>query len=413
MKLLISENIRVALDSIKSHKLRSWLTIGIIAFGIMALVGILTSIDAVKFFLKENFSMMGANSFTIRNRSLRIHVGGQAPKNDYFRSITYDEALEFKDRFDFPATASVSVWGTGIATVKYKSEKSSPNIGVMGGDENYIENAGYELSGGRNMSPTEVQDGRHVAIIGSEIVSTLFQNGENPIDKVISIGPGKYRIIGVMKEKGSSSAFSGDRRCILPVNNVRQYFSRPGMNYTISVKAQNPQKMEAAIGEATGLFRIIREVPVGEEENFSIIKSDNIVELLNDFLKEIRIGAIVIGIITLFGAVIGLMNIMLVSVAERTREIGIRKAVGANRFRILYQFLIEAIVIGQLGGIFGIILGIVIGNAVSGIIGSDFIVPWEWIGLGVAMCFIVALISGILPAVKAAKLDPIESLRYE
>jgi putative ABC transport system permease protein len=413
MKLLMSENIRVSLDSIKSHKLRSWLTIGIIAFGIMALVGILTSIDAVKFFLKDNFSMMGANTFTIRNRSMRIHVGGRSQKSEYYRSITYDEAIKFKENFDFPASTSINIWGTGIATIKYKSEKSSPNIGVIGGDENYVDNAGYELSMGRNMSTMEVVDGRHVVIVGSEVVSTLFKNDENPLDKVISIGPGKYRIIGVLKEKGSSVAFSGDRRCILPLNNVRQYFSRPSMNYTISIKSDNPQKMEAAIGEATGLFKIIRDVPLGEEDNFSIIKSDNIVEMLNDFLSEIKIGAVVIGIITLFGAVIGLMNIMLVSVAERTREIGIRKTVGATRRRILYQFLVEAVVIGQLGGIFGIILGILIGNAVSGLIGSDFIIPWEWIGLGVSLCLVVALISGILPAVKAAKLDPIESLRYE
>jgi len=413
MKLLISENIRVALDSIKSHKLRSWLTIGIIAFGIMALVGILTSIDAVKFFLKDNFSMMGANTFTIRNRSMRVHVGGRSQKSEYYRSITYDEAMEFKERFDFPASASLMIWGTGIATVKYKSEKSSPNIGVIGGDENYVDNAGYALSVGRNISPLEVQDGRHVVIIGSEIKKILFKNNENPLDKVISIGPGKYRVIGVLEEKGSSVAFSGDRRCILPLNNVRQYFSRPGMNYTISIMSDDSQQMEAAIGEATGLFRIIREVPLGEDDNFSIIKSDNIVEMLDDFLSEIKIGAVIIGIITLLGAVIGLMNIMLVSVAERTREIGIRKAVGANRLKILYQFLVEAIVIGQLGGIFGIILGIVIGNAVSAIIGSNFIVPWDWMFLGALLCLMVALISGILPAVKASKLDPIESLRYE
>lgn len=413
MKLLFSENIKIALESMWSHKLRSWLTIGIIAFGIMALVGILTSIDAVKYFLKDNFSMMGANTFTIRNRSLRVHVGGRAPKSEYYRTISYDEAMEFTERFDFPANASVNIWGTGIATVKYKSEKSNPNIGVIGGDVNYIENAGFELSKGRNFSDTDVRDGRHVVIIGAQVVSAIFKNNEDPIDKVISIGPGKYRVIGVLEEKGSSAGFSGDRRCIVPLNNVRQYFSRPNMNYTLSIKSENPEKMEAAIGEATGLFRIIRNVPVGEEDNFSIVKSDNIVEMLNDFLKEIRIGAIVIGIITLFGAVIGLMNIMLVSVAERTREIGIRKAVGANRFRILYQFLVEAILIGQLGGIFGIILGILIGNAVSGIIGSDFIIPWDWMGLGVTLCLVVALISGILPAVKASKLDPIESLRYE
>lgn len=413
MKLLISENIRIALGSIKGHKLRSWLTIGIIAFGIMALVGILTSIDAVKYFLKDNFSMMGANTFTIRNRTLRIHIGGGGDKNEYYRSITFDEAMEFKERFEFPASVSVSTWGTGIATVKYKSEKSSPNVAVMGSDENFIGNAGYELASGRNLSYIEIVDGRHVVVIGSEIVETLFKKNEDPIDKVISIGPGKYKIIGVLKEKGSSIGFSGDRRCIVPINNVRQYFSRPSMNYNISVLSDNPQKMEAAISEATGLFRVIRKVPIGEDENFSIIKSDNIVEMLIGFLKEIRIGAVIIGIITLFGAVIGLMNIMLVSVSERTREIGLRKAVGANRRRILYQFLVEAVVIGQLGGVFGIALGIIIGNAVSALIGSDFIIPWEWIGLGVSLCLLVALLSGILPAIKAAKLDPIESLRHE
>ena len=413
MKLLESENIKIAFESIKSHKLRSWLTIGIIAFGIMALVGILTSIDAVKYFLKDNFTMMGANTFTIRNRSLNVHVGGKSPKREYYRLISYDEAVEFKERFDFPASTSISIWGTGIATVKYGSEKSSPNIGVIGGDENYLENAGFEIAKGRNMSLAEIRDGRHVVLIGSEIEDILFKNDENALGKVISIGPGKYRVIGVLQSKGSSAGFSGDRRCIVPLNNVRSYFSRPNMNYSISIKSENTQQMEVAINEATGLLRIVREVPPGEDDNFAIVKSDNIVELLNDFLKNIRIGAIIIGIITLFGAMIGLMNIMLVSVAERTREIGIRKAVGANSGCILRQFLVEAIVIGQLGGTFGIILGILIGNAVSGIIGSDFIIPWDWMALGVSLCLLVALLSGILPAVKAAKLDPIESLRWE
>ena len=182
MKLLISENIKIALDAIKSHKLRSWLTIGIIAFGIMALVGILTSIDAVKFFLKDNFSMMGANTVTIRNRSLRIHVGGKSPKSEYYRIITYDEAMEFKKKFDFPASTSVMIWGTSIATVKYESEKSSPNISVVGADENYVENAGYEIEKGRNMSLTEIRDGRHVVIVGSEIVKLLFKNNEDPLN---------------------------------------------------------------------------------------------------------------------------------------------------------------------------------------------------------------------------------------
>ncbi|MBU2650507.1 MAG: ABC transporter permease [Bacteroidetes bacterium] len=413
MKTVFLENLNISIDSIKSHKVRTILTVLIIAFGIMALVGILTAIEVIKFNLNEQFAMMGSNTFTIRNRTLQVHIGNETSKPKYFRAITFDESQEFKQRFDFPGIVSAYIWGTGIATLKYESKKTDPNVGVIGSDENYMQTAGYELDKGRNFSQVEIQQGNHVVIIGSQISAKLFSKNEDPVGKVISIGPGKYRIIGVMKEKGSSVGFSGDRQCIIPINNVRQYFPRPNMNYTINVMTEKAVDMDPAIGEATGLLRIIRDVPVGEEDSFSIVKSDNIAEMLFDFLKYIRLGATFIGLITLVGAAIGLMNIMLVSVTERTQEIGIRKAIGANRNVIRNQFLMEAIVIAQLGGLVGIILGITIGNVLSMIFGSFFLIPWLWIFLGVFLCLIVALLSGIIPASKAARLDPIESLRYE
>jgi len=413
MKKHIIENVRQSIESIRSHFLRTVLTVLIIAFGIMALVGILTAIDSMKYYLNQNFAMMGANTFTIRNRTLRIHIGGESSKPKYYQRITYKEAMTFKQEFDFPAYTSISIWGTGIATVKFKSEKSEPNISVMGAEENYLIASGFELDKGRNFSETEIQYGNHVVILGSQVATTLFKNNEDPIDKVISIGPGKYRVIGVLKEKGSSVGFSGDRRCIVPISNVRQYFSRPNMNYTISVMAKTAEDLEAAIGEATGLLRIIRKVPIGEEDTFSIVKSDEIAKMLIDFMKYIRLGATFIGLITLLGAAIGLMNIMLVSVTERTREIGIRKAIGANNITIRNQFLVESVVIAQIGGLVGIILGIAIGNILALVIDTAFIVPWAWIILGLFLCFVVAIISGILPATKASKLDPIESLRHE
>ncbi len=413
MKTVLVENIRISLESIRSHFLRTVLTVLIIAFGIMALVGVLTAIDSIKYYLNQNFALMGANTFTVRNRALRVHIGNRTNRPKHFRPITFDEAMTFKEKFNFPAYTSVYIWGTGIATLKYKSQKSDPNVGVIGTDEDYLITAGYELDRGRNFTDNEIYYGSHVAILGSQIVSKLFTENEDPVGKVISVGPGKYKVIGVMKEKGSSIGFSGDRQCIVPITNVRQYFPRPNMNYSINVMARNPQDIEAAIGETTGLFRIIRDVPLGEEENFSIVKSDNIAEMLIDFIKYIRLGATFIGLITLVGAAIGLMNIMLVSVTERTREIGIRKAMGANKMTIRNQFLVESIVIAQIGGALGIVLGIAIGNVLSLIIGSAFIIPWSWIILGVILCLVVALLSGIIPATKAAKLDPIESLRYE
>lgn len=410
---LIKENISISLISIRSHLLRTIITVVIIALGITALVGILTAIDAVKYFLNDNFAMMGSNTFNIQNRELKINIGGNSNQAKSYETISYAQAVKFKNGFDFPASPSIYTYGTGTATIKYKSEKTNPNIQVMGIDDKYLSSAGLEIERGRCFTPNEAFQGNHIVIIGSEIASVLFEKNTDPIGKVISVGSGKYKVVGVMKERGSSIGFSGDRSCMLPIGNVRQYFSRPNMNFHISVMVDDQEKMDPAIGEATGLFRKIRGDKLGEEDSFAIVKSDNVVSMLIGLTSKIQIGATVIGLITLIGAAIGLMNIMLVSVTERTKEIGIRKAVGATSRTIRNQFLVEAIVIAQLGGIIGIILGIIIGNAVSAFTGSSFIIPWLWICLGFVICFVVALLSGILPAKKAAALDPIESLRYE
>jgi len=413
MTNLLKENVRISLDSIRSHLLRSTLTVLIISFGIMALVGILTSIDSIKYYLNENFMMMGSNTFTIRNRSMRIQMGNKStlPKN--FRAITWKEALDFKSEFQFKSFTSVYTFAASTATVKFGSEKTNPNISVIGSDENYVVTSGNEIEKGRNMSANEVLYGTHVVVLGSGIVSKIFKNKEDPLDKIISIGPSKYRVIGVMKSKGSSMGFNPDNVCILPVTNVRQVFSRQNMSFSINVMVEDPMLLDAGIGEATGLFRIIRNVRLEDEDSFDVAKSDNLAEMLFDNLKYLRLAATIIGIITLIGAAIGLMNIMLVSVTERTREIGIRMAMGANRITIRNQFLVEAIVIGQIGGLVGIVLGIGIGNILSLLIGSSFIIPWAWIALGVVLCFVVAVLSGFIPASKASKLDPVESLRYE
>jgi putative ABC transport system permease protein len=330
-----------------------------------------------------------------------------------YEPISFKQAMDFKEKFSFPSTTSIFVFATFNATLKYKSHKTNPNVRAMGTDENYIITSGDEINMGRVFTTDEVNYGNSVCILGSEIVKDLFKDKEDPIGQVISIGPGKYRVVGVLKEKGSSMGFSGDRSCYIPITNSRSYFSRPSMSFSINVMAKKQEMLEPCIGEATGLFRTIRRDPAGSENTFEITKSDNIAKMLIENIKYVTLAATIIGFITLIGAAIGLMNIMLVSVTERTREIGIRKAIGATKRVIRNQFLVEAIVIGQLGGLLGIVLGIMIGNVISLLIGSAFIVPWEWILTGVILCFIVALASGIIPAQKAANLDPIESLRYE
>ncbi|MBL4752215.1 MAG: ABC transporter permease [Flavobacteriales bacterium] len=410
---VLLESFRIAMNAVRGHLLRTIITILIIAFGIMALVGILTAIDSIKQTIYTSFESMGANTFKIRNRGVNMQIGRGGKKPRRYRNITYEEAFRFKEDFGYASVVSISAFGTGQGTMKYKLKKTDPNVTVFGTDENYLATAGYDLDKGRNFSLHEVNTGSNMVIIGKELKEALFDPGDNPINEVVGIGSGKYRIIGVLADKGSSMGYGGDNLCIIPVKNVIKHNKRPGMSYVISVLVKGPEYLDSGVEEARGAFRLIRKVPLKEEDNFDFIRPDNLAAMVIEQIQMLTGATTFIGIITLIGAAIGLMNIMLVSVTERTREIGIRKAIGATRTIIRRQFLIEALVICQMGGLVGVFLGVLIGNIMSMILGGGFIVPWGWIIGGILLCIVVGLISGIYPAVKAARLDPIEALRYE
>ncbi|MBS1764211.1 MAG: ABC transporter permease [Bacteroidetes bacterium] len=406
------ENLRIAFHAIKGQMLRTILTVLIIAIGIMALVGILTAIEGLKASINNNFTSMGANTFTIRNSGIGIRIGNTGKKPKRFQPITLQQAIKFKERMIYPGTISLSTFCNGVAVCRYGSEKTNPNIMVTGVDENYLLTGGYEIASGRNMTQTEAMRGDNVVVIGKEIKDKLFKNAD-AVEKDISIDNRRYRIIGVLKEKGSSMGFGGDKVCLIPLINGKQNYGNDGRSWTISVKVGNVAQLETAVEEAIGIFRIIRNDKIGEDKSFEIIKSDSIAAIVIDQLKNVSYAATIIGIITLLGAAIALMNIMLVSVTERTREIGIRKSLGATSLVILKQFLIEAIVICLFGGICGVILGVAVGNLMGMAMNAVFVIPWNWMGAGLTLCFIIGVISGFYPAMKASKLDPIEALRYE
>lgn len=409
---LIKENLRISFGAISSNKIRTILTICIIAFGIMALVGILTAIDAIKSSLTDQFTLMGANSFTISSRGMNIQIGENRYRARNYSRISYREALEFKSMFTEPAWVSMSFNASSMATIKFRSEETNPNVSLVGVDDYYLTVSGYEVESGRGITPDDLEFNRKVILLGSEVADALFSTVIDPIGKNVTVAGLKLEIIGVLKSKGTSLT-SGDNIGFMPVTVARQYFSRPNMNFSITVMPMNPVNLDILAGEAEAVFRVVRNLNPRDESDFNVTKSDNIVALLFKNIKFVTLAATMIGLVTLFGAAVGLMNIMLVSVTERTREIGVRKAIGAKPQTIKNQFLFESILIGQMGGVFGIILGILIGNIVSSVLKSSFVVPWMWVFSGIIICLVVGIISGYAPAIKAANIDPIEALRYE
>jgi putative ABC transport system permease protein len=403
-----------ALNSVKVNLLITILTDTIIAIGITSLVGMLTAIDGIKAQIEESFSGLGANNFDIRSKaSDRMVQEGKAEKT--FPLVKYKEALGFQSEFRDSGISTVFSTVSGAVEIKRGSKKTNPNVRVTGVDDLYFNIKGIKIEKGRNFSNTEVSYGNNVCIVGVDVVETLFGKDENPLNDYISFYGRRYTIVGILEKQGSVGGDSGpDRAIFIPVENASRLDSQGTFRYTITASGTDPLKLEYEMGQATGVMRKIRQDRVGEEDSFEIAKSRSIGESLEEVAGYLRIGGFTIGFITLLGAAIGLMNIMMVSVTERTREIGIRKALGATPLRIRQQFLIEAIVICILGGILGVFLGIGIGNIVANAIGpGGFLIPWLWILIAFVICVIVGLASGYFPAYKASKLDPIESLRYE
>jgi putative ABC transport system permease protein len=412
VKTSLKENISIALQSIGGNRLRTSLTALIIAIGIMALVGILTAIEGIKQYTNDAFSSLGANSFTIQNRGSGLNFGNGGHRKVY-PSIRYDQAARFKEQYKLPVLIAVNLQLSGTVTAKYASQKTNPNITLSGSNENYLMTNGYKLAFGRNFSASELAHGANVVIIGDEIRDKLFKKNEDPINKQILVGNNKFNVIGVFASKGSSAGMGGDRLCLIPIFKAKQIVAVANPSFAITVMVTNASVFDASIGEATSLFRNVRSLTIGSPDNFEITRSDSIQQQLAGQLSGMTYAGFAIGIITLIGAAIGLMNIMLVSVTERTREIGIRKAIGATPAVIRKQFLIEAIVICLIGGTGGILLGMAMGNLIAVQISGTFIVPWLWLFSAIALCTLIGLISGFYPAKKASRLDPVEALRYE
>ncbi|MEO0777958.1 MAG: ABC transporter permease [Bacteroidota bacterium] len=409
------ENVKIALQSVRANLLRSILTMLIIAFGIMALVGILTAIDAAIYSLNDNLSELGANAFQIRparEDGPRGNRGGRRIKQG--AEISYRQAMAFKDRFTFPSKVSMSFIGTSLATVNYREEQTNPNVPVKGIDEYFLNINGYDLLLGRGFSETELESGTPRALIGMDIVDALFDEiPERALNQTITVDNIRLKVIGILASKGASQGASEDRIVMAPLTLVKRYYGTQKTNFDLVVAVRTAEDMEPASGMATGLFRNIRRLRIGQADDFSIRQSDSLLKIIRENTANLQLAAAAIGWITLLGAAIGLMNIMLVSVTERTKEIGISKAVGATRRTVLMQFLTEAVVICQLGGLLGVFFGIIIGNMVAIFLEGNFLIPWMWILTGILTCFFVGILSGLYPALKASRLDPIESLRYE
>ena len=410
---LIKENIRIAMGSIRTQLLRTILTVLIIAIGITALVGILTVVAALENKLSTNFASMGSNTFNINQyeNTTRRRGGKEIVKINPI--ISYPEAKAFKEKYKYPLTqTSLSFIATSNAEVKFEAQKTDPEITIVGVDDYFLKNSGLETALGRNFTGFDIENNTYTCIVGSDFEKGLLKD-INPIDKVISVRGAKFKVIGVLKEKGSTFGNSQDLRVLIPIQVARSLFTAPNINYSMSMMAAKEALLDEAVNNAEITMRRIRKLNPVQDNNFGISRSDDLINRIAEITGVLSASAWIISIITIFGSSIALMNIMLVSVTERTREIGVRKALGAKRSTIAFQFFIETLIIGQLGGLIGIILGISVGLGFSSIFDFSFVIPWSAIVAAVITTFLVAVVSGSYPALKASKLDPIEALRYE
>ena len=400
----------MAIDAIRQNKLRSILTLLGISIGVFSVIGVMTAIRTLESSVESGLNVFAANTFVIQKYP-SIQIGRRDKKIRNRKNIDYDQYKKLKERAKLPVLVSVSE-GSSIRNVKYKDISVKNYVSLLGGDEGSIRMYKTFISDGRNIAPDDVRYARNVCVLGMDVVDRLFPF-EDPISKKIQIEGLNYYVVGVTERQGEAFGQSQDNYIAIPITNYLQKFSNKWTTLSINVEAASEKDYDKTREEVIGIMRTIRKVKAGEDNDFELETNDEMIETFSGFTGGIKLFALSVSVIALIVAGIGIMNIMLVSVTERIKEIGIRKAIGATKRDILTQFLMEAVFLSEFGGVVGIIMGIGAGNLVSFIFNIPAVIPFDWAIIGLLVCSVIGIGFGIYPAWKAAQLDPIESLRFE
>ena len=408
--MLLSDILRLALASLATNKLRSGLTMLGIAVGVFSVIGVMTVITGLRGSIESGLNVLGANSFQI-SKFPAINFSDPWTRFRNRRDITYAEAARFKELMQGTAEVSLSL-RRGGRRVLYLDRRTNPNTRLIGSDENFITSRNYEIAAGRNIQPDDVELGRAVVLLGSDIVNRLFPN-EEALGKVVRIDGQSYTVIGLMASKGTSFGDNQDVNAITPITQYLEIYGRSFRSLSINVQAPNQETLAATQDNAIGMMRLVRHLDPENPNDFEVFSNESLIEAFNNIAGVVAVGAFVISAIALLASGVGVMNIMLVSVTERTKEIGIRKSIGAKKRNILTQFLIEAVVLSLVGGAAGVIFGVIGGNLGAKMLSASMVFPWGWAATGLLVCSGIGVCFGFYPAWKAASLDPIEALRYE
>ena len=406
--MLSAEFLRLAWETVRSHRVRSALTLLGMVVGVFAIIVAVTAVEVVESYATNAVESFGSTTFTI-DRSDNFSRSGAGVRGR--QRLTYDQMEELVQRARLPVAISPNMGGWQVEA-RYGGVKTEPNVIFLGSNEHFPGNNGFELAQGRFLTDQDVQLARHVAVIGYDLADELFPT-ESPLGKDVVLHNFRYQVIGVLAEKGEMFGQNFDMIAIVPVTRMIAAYGGANWDIEIKVRAANMQMLDPTMEEAIGIMRVIRRVGPGEANNFELVSNEGMVSEITNFTDQLARGGAIIGLITLLAAGIGIMNIMLVSVTERTREIGVRKAVGARRKDIMKQFLFEAMLLCQIGGILGILAGAGGGNVVGFFAKTSIVFPWLWAGIAVVGVTGIALGFGVYPAYKAAGLDPIEALRHE
>jgi putative ABC transport system permease protein len=405
------ESLYMVWDSIKANKLRTFLTLLGIIVGVFSIIVVMTGIRVLQKSMEETLSFLGTNTFQI-NKYPTVIVGGSSRWAKYRnrKDITFEQALYVAKNAKLPEAVAVEGW-TGPKIIQFGEVKTNPNILLYGETPEGFTTNNWIVQEGRALFEDDVEFSRFVIVLGANVVKKLFQNVD-PIGKEVKVDGYTFKVIGVLKEKGGLFGSAFDNIAIIPLSTFLNLYGK-NRNLTILVKAKNQELYGETVEEVVALLRKIRNVQPGQENDFEVESNETLIKQFNDLTFAVKVGALVVSMIALVAAGVGIMNIMLVSVTERTREIGIRKAVGATKRNILTQFLLEAFLLSQFGGMIGIILGIIGGNVLAFMLKVKPIIPYDWVVAGFLICAFVGMIFGVYPAWKAASVDPVESLRYE